>query len=542
MTASMDNLSPIILVVLAFFIYRWYSRPSLEDIPGPPPESFWIGNLRQLRRYQVGQTEFGWHKQYGGVARIKGAFGTDSLWVSDPAALRYIYQVSAYKFPKLTERRVLSRLIGDEGLDWAEGETHRRQRKVLQPAFGTPESKALVPVFVHHAQRLVQKWKDVAVGTPDKICVINVAALIGLATLDAICEAAFDYKPRALDNADNELAQSYKHLIAGIALNPSDQKIIFQNVIGHLPEPFVSFIYGNLPGDGIAKARKNKEVAHKIAHQLLETKLKDVLSGKGNRDVMSILVKANASENDTTKLSHYEMMSQMRTLMLAGQETTSNTLSFALLELAQHPQYQDRLRAEIQARAVNVRNRGDVDFTAADMEAMPFLQAVVKEVLRFHPVLPNTLRCPEQDDVIPLSKPIATLSGKVIDRIPVRKGLRLVLSIAAYNRNPEVWGDDAHIFNPDRFLIAGDKRNSSVGVMSNLLTFAGGVRACIGWRFAVYELQAFLIELIANLRFSTTDDIQKLRRENAVVMVPTLEGEAEKGVQLPLKVSLAEED
>ncbi len=120
--------------------------------------------------------------------------------------------------------------------------------------------------------------------------------------------------------------------------------------------------------------------------------------------------------------------------MLAGQETTSNTLSWALLELSRQPVIQTRLRAEVRDMERTIRERGDADFTVADFEAMPYLQAVLKEILRFYPVVPHTYRQPVKDDVLPLAKPITTRSGKVVSQLPIRAGLRLILSVCAYNR------------------------------------------------------------------------------------------------------------
>lgn len=65
------------------------------------------------------------------------------------------------------------------------------------------------------------------------------------------------------------------------------------------------------------------------------------------------------------------------------------------------------------------------------------------------------------------------------------------------------------------------------------------LRSCIGWKFAVLELQAFLVELIGTFEFALTPESRKIRREGALVMVPTVEGEIEKGSQLPLRVRLA---
>jgi len=64
------------------------------------------------------------------------------------------------------------------------------------------------------------------------------------------------------------------------------------------------------------------------------------------------------------------------------------------------------------------------------------------------------------------------------------------------------------------------------------------ISACIGWRFAVLELQAFLVELIANFEFHLTPEALKVRRETCLVMAPTIEGQPEKGTQLPLRIRL----
>ncbi len=116
------------------------------------------------------------------------------------------------------------------------------------------------------------------------------------------------------------------------------------------------------------------------------------------------------------------------------------------------------------------------------------------------------------------------------------------------------------MYNPDRwFRNNGEKKGPSVGVYGNLyvcigsfvprfpdswfrLAFAGGVRACIGWRFALCELQALTVEIINSFELGLTPDIERLRREACLVMIPTLEGEELKGENLPLKVTLAPRD
>ncbi|KAI0800178.1 cytochrome P450 [Fomes fomentarius] len=531
-------------LTLLYAVYRFLTRPSVADVPGPEPTSFWLGHLPELFQEQSGETDFKWQEQYGSVVRVKAPFGEDMLWISDPKALQYIYQTSGYNFPKQPERRILSRLIGDTGLTWAEGDVHKRQRKVMLPAFGAPESKALLPVFRHYAEQVTLKWKDLLTGHGEGSIKLNIHNDIAPATLEAIGEAAFDYKLGVLDNETSELGRAYSNLVQSIFSAPSNAKIFVQNIAHYVPMALQQLLYDHLPGKGLDKARWNRDAAHKVANELLETKQEALLLGKGARDVMSILVRENANETGASRLSHQEIVSQMRTILLAGQETTSNTLSWALLELAKQPHIQSRLRREVHAMERTIRARGDTDFTVADFEAMPYLQAVLKEILRFYPAVPHTYRQSLHDDVLPLSKPIVTRSGKTIHEIPIRAGLRLILSVCAYNREKDVFGEDAQTFNPDRWLDPSlkGKRSSSVGVYANLVTFAGGVRACIGWRFAIYELQAFLTELVSNFVFELSDDVPRIRKTSAIVMVPTLDGELEKGVQLPLRVSLAPRD
>lgn len=251
-------------------------------------------------------------------------------------------------------------------------------------------------------------------------------------------------------------------------------------------------------------------------------------------------VKANMDTDAKVTLTEEELLARIRTILFAGHETTANTISWGLLELAKQPKMQSRLREEIWETEAAVHARGDIDFTIADFDAMPYTTAVMKEVLRFCCVVYHVHRYASEDDVLPLSQPITTRSGDIIRELPVPKGTRITASLAAYHRDKERWGEDAHEFNPERWLnVTAKEKVTSIGVYSNLMTFLGGVRSCIGWRFAVIEIQAFLTEIVGRFEFATSDKTELVRREACLVMVPVVEGEVENGVQLPLRVSLA---
>ncbi|KIK40787.1 hypothetical protein CY34DRAFT_763985 [Suillus luteus UH-Slu-Lm8-n1] len=531
-----------VALAIVYGVYRRYSRISLADIPGPESPSFMMGNLKELFQGQAAEADFKWQAQYGNVVRFKGSFGEDRLMISDPAALQYIFAKSGYRFPKPPDLRVLSKMINGKGIIWTEGDDHKRHRKVMLPGFGGPESKAFLSLFKNCAESMSNKWMEIISNSKEGSAVFNIPAWMSRATLDAIGEAAFDVRFSSIDDNESALARSYRNIMTDVFGSPSDREVLIQGISRYIPPQILEYLGEVGKNPRMARLRDTGDMATSVAKQLVKDKAEVLLQGKGSRDVFSLLVKANMDSDSKAKLTEEELFAQMRTILFAGHETTSNTISWGLLELARQPKIQSRLRTEIWETEAAVHARGDIDFTIADFEAMPYTTAVMKEILRFCCVIYHANRCASQDDVLPLSQPITTRSGDVIRELPVPKGTRIVASIAAYNRNKELWGEDAHVFNPDRWLTAKEKKVTSIGVYSNLMTFLGGMRSCIGWRFAIIEVQAFLTEIVGKFEFAPSDKTELIRREACFVMAPTVEGEVENGVQLPLRVSLAPRD
>ncbi|CAL1711674.1 unnamed protein product [Somion occarium] len=528
-------------VILYAFYKRITRRILLSEVPGPEPGSFWLGNLPQVLQSEVGEVDWRWQEQFGGIVHMKGSFGDDRLWVSDPKALQYIYQTSGYNFPKQPERRVLSRLLSGEGILWADGEVHKRHRKAMLPAFGQAEARALVPIFNRCAAAITQKWRDRLLDTPEGSVDLNVALWLSSAALDAIGEAGFDYKFGCLDDLDNDLLRGYRKLMTQGAPPPSDGRILFLEISHYIPMWILDFIYDHFPSPSLQVLRDHRVVARKVAQELIDAQSDtDPAETNGNKDVMSILIRANKSLNEKMRLTDDEIIDQMRVILLAGHETTGNTLAWALMELAKNPSIQNRLRSEVHSMQAAIHARGDRELTASDFESMPYTTAVVKEVLRMYPASFHQHRQAANNDVLPVSKPITLKSGRIVSEIPIPRGTKVLLSVTAYNRNKDVWGEDAHVFNPDRWLDDDTtKRATNAGVYSNLLTFAGGVRGCIGWRFALNELHAFLAELVANFEFARTPELDRLHKVACLAMTPNLDGDLSKGAQMPLRVSLA---
>ncbi|KAE9382772.1 cytochrome P450, partial [Gymnopus androsaceus JB14] len=184
-----------------------------------------------------------------------------------------------------------------------------------------------------------------------------------------------------------------------------------------------------------------------------------------------------------------------------------------------------------------------------DLEGMSLLGTTVRETLRFYPAVLHLFRTAKEDDVLPLSAPITMTNGEILTEIKMPKGSRVALSIPAYNRlvnaftlylilltnsyrNKIIFGEDAHMFNPYCWLEPEHvkKGRASLGPFANI---------CLGWRFVIIELQAFTVELLSNFQFSAAPKTERIRRESAIFMVPTIEGEVENRAQLPLRVAFA---
>ncbi|KAK0452219.1 cytochrome P450 [Armillaria borealis] len=528
----------LLCIVLVYTLYRrWTRRASLTNLPGPEPESFLLGNLRQFYQGQAGEADFKWQASFGHTLRIKGILGENCLFVSDPKALQHIYH-SGYVFRKHVIRRELTRLVAGKGIIWADTNDHRRQRRVILPAFGAAETKALFPYFSEFSALLVLKWKE-AIGMENS-AILDMPSWMSRTTLDVIGHAAFDYPFHALEEKDSVLRQAFGKVAGETFGRPSKKSIFIQNVLQYAPMSLVGYLYSHAAN--FEQARETTRLVQQVSKDLIDSKSEAFMQGGGEHDVMSLLVKANLKEKTNQGLTDEEMLAAMHTIMGAGHETTANSLTWTLYELAKRPDLQTKLRNEVKDMEKAI---GGAEFSVADLESMPYLQAVMKEALRMHPVSYFGLREAARDDVIPLSKPVTLRDGSVVKEVPVSKGTTVYTSIAGYNRNEDVFGEDAHSFKPERWLDGAVPRKgaTAVGVYGNLMSFGSGVRSCVGWRFALLEYQTILVQLTKNFEFSIDPTtVSKVRREAAMIMQPTIDGEYEKGPQLPLRVSLVSTD
>jgi len=225
--------------------------------------------------------------------------------------------------------------------------------------------------------------------------------------------------------------------------------------------------------------------------------VKQVGDGK---DIISLLVQANATVSEEDQLSEEEVLAQITVLIFAATDTTSNALSRILHLLSLHPGAQDRLREELKEACED-----NDELTHDQLISLPYLEAVCRETLRLYPPVAGVLRTTRSDVILPLSTPIHDANGRSIHEIFIPDDTNVFLHIYNLNRDPSIWGDDAMEWKPERWLAPLPQSVAEAniqGVYANTMTFIGGSRSCIGFKFSQLEMKVVLSQIIPAFRFA----------------------------------------
>ncbi|KAK1219641.1 hypothetical protein PQX77_017631 [Marasmius sp. AFHP31] len=508
-------------------------RLSLKFLQGPPRPSLLLGHEWEMgRARKVGSLEDSWFEQYGYVFKLGGCYGEDILMVADPRGLQHIFHKSAYRYIKPADIEHATTKLFGPGLATVNGETHSRQRKLLNPAFSAAQIRPFAQVFSLAAQSLTVKWRAEIEGGKE---VLDTVRYLPNMTLDALGESFFGYEFGAMEGKkSSELCDIIRDLFTD-SVASNELQMLRRALYRFSPNWVLQFLE-------LQKTKQDRRFEHwlsasrAVAGTLVKTKMESGDSVEKDNDIMSILSRALYTNDPEKSLSSEEALSQMATIIFAGHETSASSLNWILYELARHPEYQEKIYQEI--KDLREQTRNEQDLSSIDVEGLTYLNAVIKESLRLHPIVPELVRQAEVDDVIPLDYPIIDASGAPLNAVPVVKGQRVVVSIAQYNRLKEVWGEDADEYNPERFV--NIKTPTTLGVFGNLMTFSGGIRGCIGWRFAVLEIQVVLAALVESFVFSTPEGIE-MDEVRVGLSVPMIKGSWKEGSKMPLKFTLRQD-
>ncbi|MBE7449629.1 MAG: cytochrome P450 [Kofleriaceae bacterium] len=412
-------------------------RAALAIEPGLPL----VGNLLDFRRDRLGLQVRAVRKAQ--LTRLR--LLTRTAWlVGDHELAQQVLVTDEDSFIKGPALGEVARPLLGNGLLTAEKEDHRRQRKLMAPAFTPRRIAGYGQVMAARAQAAAQALRPHAM--------IDLAAEMMGTTLDIVGRTLFDVDLHGEAKEIGEaLTACMEYMVkAGMWLVPAS-----------LPLPANRRLRA-------AVARLDATVLRVIAQRRAA-----LARGADDRgDVLSILLEAR--DDDGQALTDRQLRDEIMTLMLAGHETTANLLAWTWYALATHPEVRARLEAELDAVLAGRPPTFD------DLARLPYTAQILDEALRLYPPAYVVGRMAERT---------VQLGGAT-----VAPGDIVLVSIRAMHHCPVYW-DEPEAFRPERF--ADRKARTSPGY----LPWGGGPRVCIGNHFALVEAQLVLATWAQRFRF-----------------------------------------
>ncbi|KAF9576716.1 hypothetical protein EC968_005489 [Mortierella alpina] len=507
----------LVILLWSYILYKTYLHPSflspLRHIPGPPNTSKYnkyklpfLGNFLEILKQEAGEPQRAWIDQYGGLVCFRGLFNNQQVLLADPKAIQHVFVTNSYKYVKRSwARRILAPVTG-YGILLAEGDAHKKQRKMINPAFGLGHIKEMVPIMACPAALMAKIWGERVDQSSSKSIDFDITTDINRATLDIIGLAGFGYDFRALVNPASELSQAYRELFE---TNSNIATLL------HLILPFYEYI----PFERNRRRWRAYRAIDRVTSHLISEKKADAIADAFEfkdmkaRDLMSILIRGNEQVGslEDGKLTDKELKDQIMTFLAAGHDTTSTTVTWMLHVLSTHPEVQKRVREEMLSEIGRPAEGKKLSYDA--LNALPYLNACVKELLRFTSPVPMVAREAAEDD---------NILG-----YDIPKGTQVFVYPAALHMLKSVFGNDAEEFKPERWMDPSkmmDSQTNTKFVTPDMswayVPFMVGPRNCIGSKFALIETKILLYYILIDLEFEPSPGF-KFKKVARVVWKPS---------------------
>ena len=452
--------------------------PALADIPHPPHRLPIFGDLIGTSSDQPVQDSMRLARELGPIFRRKVL---DREFVLVGGAELIADLMDEDRFRKQVGLGVSNlRPLGGDGLFTAYGFEHNWQRAhdILTPGFTRDAMRGYHATMVKVAHRLIGSWDEHLDGTE-----IDVPGDMTRMTFDTIARTGFGQDLGIFDRPEphpfvTAMVDALDYALHGESVLPIIGPWISRDR-RHRSAEALRYIFDFV--DGVVRSRQEAG---------------DSTGDDGNQDLLGLMLNS-AQPGTGEKLSAANIRNQVITFLIAGHETTSGALSFALYFLTQHPEIQAGARAE-----VDEVWGADGDPEYGEVAKLRYVRRVLDESLRLWPTAPGFSREALHDTM---------LAG----RYPMRRGDGCTILLPLLHRDPSLWGDDAETFNPDRFTPEAVRARPGYAYKP----FGHGARACIGRQFALHEATLVLGLLLRHFELIGRPDYQ-LRVGERLTLMP----------------------
>lgn len=415
---------------------------TVADLPGPKGEPF-FGNIRQFVKNPIRFFEM-CLREYGDMTYINYA-GTNGVLVTHPEMVQEVLVTRHKSLIKGKGTKRLSMFLGDSILV-TEGDHHRRLRRLSQPSF----SKQNLLSYGHHIGEEVTRGANVLHNGQS----FDMNSLMMEVTLRIVCRALMGSD---VSQAVDKVGHGLDHALAlwQTGFNP------ITRVINMLP----------------TKKRRMFEKSKHEVDQVIAKMIADAQAAEGAGDTL-LQSLVSARDDDNSKLNNMELRNEVMTMIMAGHETTANAMTWTFYLLSQNPEAAAKLEEEAD------RVLGDREITIDDVDKLPYARQVMAEGMRLYPPAWATSRTATED---------VEIGGKTLP-----KDTLIFVSQWITQRDAR-WFDAPESFKPERWA------NDWQPPKGAYFPFGGGMRQCIGERFAWYEGIMILAGMARKWRFNLNE-------------------------------------
>lgn len=434
----------------------------IHDLPGPRGLPF-VGNALQLTPSRIHQDIEQAVKRYGPYFQMQ--FGARKvLVVAEHAVIAGVLRDRPERFRRSERTAQISHEIGLKvGVFFAEGETWKQQRRMVMASFAARHVKAYFPSLLKVTQRLQARWQTAARSNAE----IDLQGDLMRYTVDAISGLAFGADVNTLESDDDIIQRHLDKIFP--ALN--------KRIFGAFPY----WRYIKLPADR-QLARSVAEVGSAIEKFIAtaRTRLNDDPERRENpRNLLEAMLVA--ADEAGSGIDDQMVVGNVQTMLLAGEDTTANTLAWMIYLLQQNPQALQRAQEEVRRLAPD-----PAAYTPEKMGELHYLEACTHETMRLKPVAPFM--------------PVQALQDCIVADIHVPKDT-LIWCVLRHDSVDDKYFPNAQHFDPQRWL--GDEAGSASKRIA--MPFGSGPRICPGRYLALLEIKLAMAMLLSRFDILAVD-------------------------------------